>query len=173
MLRRDAWVWPTLAGGLLLLASAMLRPSGCGTIESPEAALASNLATLRQAIALYGAQHAGRVPGQGGDPAEFIRQLTTATDVGGRTGGPLGPYLKSMCASPITGGMRVVVVDRLPRRASIAASETGSAWRSWLTSSPEPGLPSAGSDWIWCPATGEIRANAAGVGPSGTPYYEM
>lgn len=176
-LRYGSWRWSLLACGLLLAAAGVghaLAPrlEGCG--ESPEAALASNLATLRQAIEMYRAQHDGRVPGQDGDEAEFIRQLTTATDAEGRPGGSLGPYIRvGMPANPITGGTRVLVVDRLPSHATVVTRKSGSAWECIELLLSDPATSRTGPDWIWCPSTGELRANAAGRGPSGTPYYEL
>ena len=36
-----------------------------------------------------------------------------------------------------------------------------------------PGAADGTSGWIWCPWTGDFRANSAGVGPSGTPDFDL
>lgn len=174
-LRYGPWRWPLLACGLLLAAvgiadACLPRLHVCG--ESHEAALASNLATIRQSIERYHLQHSGRFPGQAGEQ-EFVRQLTAATDVEGLPGGSLGPYLRWMPRNPITGGSQIRVVESMPPRGTVVTRHSGSTWECWTMLCSDPTTSLFGPDWILCPATGEIRANVAGVGPSGTPYYEL
>jgi hypothetical protein len=112
--------------------------------ESPEAALASELGTLRQAVQLYRAQHDG-LP-----DAHVVEQLLGTTDAEGHVvaGGPFGPYLRqALPANPINHDASLRCVDRLPV------------------------APSGDSGWYYVPATGELRANVAGLGPSGVAYF--
>ncbi len=74
--------------------------------EAREAALASDLQTLRSQIELYKVQHNDRLPGLGDDErfdgALFARQMLERTDAMGtvRESGDYGPYLTEMPANP-------------------------------------------------------------------------
>lgn len=84
--------------------------------EAKEAALMSDLQTLRSQIELYRVQHRDRCPGLDGrgqfDGRRFVQQMTRRTDVAGKVrpaegegrDWPYGPYLRRMPCNPFVGG---------------------------------------------------------------------
>ncbi len=64
--------------------------------EAKEAALASDLQTVRSQLELYKIQHKGKYPTD-------ISTLTTKTDADGKAGGNYGPYLTKFPKNPFTG----------------------------------------------------------------------
>ena len=71
--------------------------SGAST-EAKDAALASNLRTMRSQLELYKTQHNEGLPGAGG--ATLVQALTDKTDVAGDVGADYGPYMKKIPANP-------------------------------------------------------------------------
>jgi prepilin-type N-terminal cleavage/methylation domain-containing protein len=65
-----------------------------GAKGAGESALRGSLASLRNAIDMYSAEHGGTFPGADNVEATLIRQLTEKTDVNGVAGGNFGPYLR-------------------------------------------------------------------------------
>ena len=137
------------AASLLGIAGLLLcvqdRVCACSR-ESPESALASNLATLRQAVELYRGQHGNLLPGSD-LPAALLGTSDTSREPNPQ--GPCGPYLRSFPPCPISHRDDIRVVGWLPEGAD------------------------GSSGWIWCPWTGDLRSNAPGVGPSGTAYFDL
>ena len=131
-----------------ILAAVVIPQFNTAAAESKEAALASNLATIRQAVELYKVQHNDAFPGTG-----IIDQLTLTTDVAGSTTGTkYGPYLRnSFPANPISGSAAVVTGTTMPSSAS--GGTTGG--------------------WIYSTGNGEFRANITGAGPSGVNYFDL
>ncbi len=112
--------------------------------RADEAALASNVATIRMALEMYAVQHDDTWPD---DPAV---QLTTTTDREGGPGTEYGPYLRNTFPeNPVNGRREVRVVDTMPE------------------------APVGEEGWIYALDTGVLRANVAGVGPSGGAYFEL
>ncbi len=136
-----------------ILAAVVIPQFGSASLEAKESALMTNLAALRGAIDLYRIQHAETFPGDVGGTvswANFVTQLISQTDVDGDPGTDYGPYLR-------TG------VPRNP----INGLNTG-------TEGSIPGSPDGTTGWYYDQSTGEIRANAAGTGPStGIDYFDM
>ena len=69
-------------------------------------ALGANLDALRNAIALYAAEHEGRLPAADGSSETFWLQLTDRTDLAGNVGVTprvhiYGPYLKARIGIPM------------------------------------------------------------------------
>ena len=123
-----------------ILAAVVIPQFNTAAAESKEAALASNLATIRQAVELYKVQHNDTFP-----TASIVTQLTSGTDVTGAAGTKYGPYIRNIFpANPI---------DSL---ATVATPAT------------MPAAPTAAGGWIYATGNGEFRANVAGAGPSGT-----
>lgn len=132
-----------------------------------ENTLKDDLRYLRTQIGVFKAQHEDTAPGYPGgvttaepDEATFLQHMTGHTNAKGAYSAtatpafPLGPYLSSMPANPITGktGVLVHTADR---------------------SMPEPDLeayPNAG--WIYNPLTQQIIANTPGTDSSGVPYAD-
>jgi hypothetical protein len=117
--------------------------------KTKEAALASNLATIRQAIELYKVQHNDTFP-----DAAIVVKLTTQTDAAGNAGTKYGPYIRNAFPSnpmdPVAATADAVAVP--------ATMPTG---------------PTSAGGWIYATSTGEFRANMAGTGPSGTDYFDL
>jgi general secretion pathway protein G len=128
-----------------ILAAVVIPQFNTAAAESKEAALASNLATIRQAIELYKVQHNDTFPG-----ATVVTQLTTTTDASGAAGTKYGPYIRnSFPANPIDASAAVA------------------------TAATMPGAPSGAGGWFYSTGNGEFRANVAGAGPSGTDYFDL
>jgi prepilin-type N-terminal cleavage/methylation domain-containing protein len=112
--------------------------------DSREAALLFHLTEVRTAVERYRAQHEPRWPGV------FATQLTIATDARGVPGPGCGPYLPhGFPRNPINGSARVKEVTELPA----APDDT----TGWLLEIP----------------SGEVRANVAGIAPSGKAYFDL
>ena len=65
-----------------------------GAKGAGESALRGSLASLRNAIDMYAAEHGGAFPGADNLEPTLIRQLTEKTDTFGVAGGNFGPYLR-------------------------------------------------------------------------------
>ncbi|HEX8522090.1 MAG TPA: hypothetical protein VF669_07530 [Tepidisphaeraceae bacterium] len=101
-----------------------------------EAALAGDLAVLRNAIDLYARDHGGNFPSH----ATFDAQLTQYTDAAGNPSSvaddkhPFGPYLRKVPVLPVgPKGVRATDTVVTPTQSTLGA-------------------------WLYNPATGEIRA---------------
>jgi len=128
-----------------ILAAVVIPQFNTAAAESKEAALASNLATIRQAIELYKVQHNDTFP-----TASVVVQLTTGTDVTGAAGTKYGPYIRNVFpANPIDGLSAVAVPATMPA------------------------APTGAGGWVYATGNGEFRANVAGAGPSGTDYFDL
>ena len=129
-----------------ILAAVVIPQFNTAAAESKESALASNLATIRQAVELYKVQHNDTFPG-----STLVTLLTNSTDASGDTSGTkYGPYIRNKFpANPING------LD------TVTASST------------MPGAATDASGWLYATSTGEFRANSTGAGPSGTNYFDL
>src|SRR6266850_2743026 len=118
-----------------ILAAVVIPQFNTAAAESKEAALASNLATVRQAIELYKVQHNDAYPG-----ATMVVQLTAGTTVTGAAGTKYGPYIRNAFpANPISG---------------LATVTTAAA-------TPAAGTDATG--WFYNTVTGEFRADSPGA----------
>jgi len=128
-----------------ILAAVVIPQFNTAAAESKEAALASNLATIRQAIELYKVQHNDTFP-----TSSIVTQLTSGTDVTGAAGTKYGPYIRNIFpANPID---------------SLSAVATPATM---------PASPTGAGGWVYATGNGEFRANVAGTGPSGTDYFDL
>ena len=128
-----------------ILAAVVIPQFNTAAAESKEAALASNLATIRQAIELYKVQLNDSFPGD-----TIVVQLTTTTDVTGAAGTKYGPYIRNAFPSnPIN---------------SLATVTTGATM---------PAAAAGATGWVYCTVNGEFRADSTGTGPSGTDYFDL
>ena len=130
-----------------ILAAVVIPQFNTAAAESKEAALASNLATIRQAVELYKVQHNDSFP-----TAAIVNELTKATDPDGtiNAAGKYGPYIRnSFPVDPINSSAAVKTAATMP--ASVSGAE----------------------GWVYATGNGEFRSNAAGTGPSGTAYFSL
>ena len=127
-----------------ILAAVVIPQFNTAAAESKEAALASNLATIRQAIELYKVQHNDTFPD------DIVTQLTTTTDVTGAAGTKYGPYIRNAFpANPINS------LNDVTSAAAMAAAGTDA------------------HGWVYATGNGEFRADSSGAGPSGTLYFDL
>jgi general secretion pathway protein G len=134
-----------------ILAAVVIPQFNTAAAESKEAALASNLATIRQAVELYKVQHNDAFPS-----AAMKTELTSQTDADGTISatGKYGPYIRNQFpANPL---------DSNPATADAVA-----------TIAAMPAAPTAAGGWIYATGNGEFRANVSGTGPSGTDYFDL
>ena len=118
-----------------------------GSAGASDSALSGNLAVLRNAIDMYGAEHTGAYPAA----ATVEDQLTLYTNAAGGTSATktvthlFGPYLRKVPPLP---------VGAKKGKTGIAAAD--------------------GVDvgWIYTAATGEIKANASESDAAGTAYSD-
>ena len=133
-----------------ILAAVVIPQFNNAASESKESALASNLATIRQAIEMYKVQHDDNFP-----TASILDQLTNSTDRYGNTAGSeYGPYIRnSFPKNPLYGGAgasdAITVVATMPGGATNA------------------------SGWIYATDDGEFRANDGSVAASGTNTWDL
>lgn len=135
-----------------ILAAVVIPQFNSAASESKEAAMASNLATIRQAIEMYKVQHDDRFPASSADAGTDLEtQLKNKSNKAGTTGsGEYGPYIRNAFPkNPIN---------------SLATVEH-------VTSDPSAGNDSHG--WIYNTVTGQLWSDAAGTGPSGTDYFDL
>lgn len=131
-----------------ILAAVVIPQFNTAAAESKEAAVASNLATIRQAIELYKVQHNDEFP-----TAAIVAELTTATDVDGTVNaatGKYGPYIRNNFPSNPINGFSTVATGAT---AVPTASDT--------------------VGWAYAISSGEFRCSSTETGPSGTPYFNL
>jgi len=122
-----------------------------GAKGAGESALRGSLASMRNAIDMYAAEHAGAFPGADGVEATLLRQLTEKTDVLGVAGGNYGPYLRR--GFP-------------PCPVGVRTGDTGVILNN-TASPPAVSEATAGKGWIYNYSTGEIIANSDDPDDSG------
>ena len=133
-----------------ILAAVVIPQFNSAASESKEAALASNLATIRQAIEMYKVQHNDVFPNN----TIATVQLVDTTDISGAAvaNGPYGPYLRNdFPNNPMTGTNTV----------------------KFITGNAPAGPPTGTEAWLYSTTTGEFRANNTGTGPSGIDFYDL
>jgi prepilin-type N-terminal cleavage/methylation domain-containing protein len=125
-----------------------------GAKGAGESALRGSLASLRNAIDMYAAEHGGAWPGADGTEATLLRQLTERTDAGGAAGGNLGPYLRR--------GFPAVPVG----------PNAGTAKGVLLVITTPPGVDEAQDTkgWVYNYQTGELVANTDDPDDNGDTY---
>jgi general secretion pathway protein G len=69
--------------------------------ESRTSALLTDLHRIRSQIELYKCQHNDQLPAATGETADdFLRRMTTKTDVNGNAGTDFGPYFQTLPVNP-------------------------------------------------------------------------
>lgn len=141
-----------------------------GAKGATQSAVRGDVAALRAAIDLYAAEHNGVFPGKnkadgtaGGTAADMISQLSSFSDINGKTGAYnastgiiYGPYLRNgMPPLPIgaNAGSTDVLFD--------------------TTNSPPAIAEGGGEGWVYNPNTGEIRANTTATNEAGESYGDF
>ncbi len=116
-----------------------------GAKGAGESALRGNLASLRNSIDMYAAEHTGKLPGADGLEPTLLDQLTKKTNAAGATTGPdllYGPYLRGgfppIPVGPNVGAKGVIMDNTTPATVDEAQLTKG---------------------WVYDFATGEIIAN--------------
>lgn len=140
----------------ILAAMAIPRLSR-GSAGAGAAALSGNLATLRNAINLYAAEHNGAYPS--GTATQIRDQLILYSNLSGgtsasKTGAYIyGPYLVAVPGSPVLPhqGVRDILVDATP-------------------GDPPTTDVATTAGWVYNATTGQIIVNSDGQDDSGTPY---
>jgi len=96
--------------------------SGAGN-ETRTSALQTDLRRIRSQIELYKCQHNDQLPAVTGETAvDFLRRMTTKTDVNGNAGNDFGPYFQTLPVNPFN--------DRLALRIDGAAAGSNTdGWR--------------------------------------------
>ncbi|RKY21887.1 MAG: general secretion pathway protein GspG [Planctomycetota bacterium] len=131
-----------------ILAAVVIPQFNSAANESKESALASNLATMRQAVEMYKVQHDDAFP----NATDVVAQLIAGTDKDGTPGTVYGPYLRNgIPKNPISGNE--TIADGTGAMGTAPTDATGG--------------------WKFDAVTGEFRANVSGAGPSGTDFYEL
>ena len=134
-----------------ILAAVVIPQFNSAASESKEAAMASNLATIRQAIEMYKVQHNDNFPASTADGGTvLINQLTTTTAIGGGAGTAYGPYLRNSFPKNPVNSLNTV---------------------EQVTTDPTSGDDSHG--WTYNTVTGQFWSDAAGSGPSGATYFSL
>ena len=131
-----------------ILAAVVIPQFNSAATESKEAALASNLATIRQAIEMYKVQHNDNFP-----TAAIVDQLTFETDIAGTTGAgnAYGPYLRnSFPKNPISNVATVATAAAAPTK---PADDTGG--------------------WVYNTLDGTFKANLGGTTLAGGDYFDL
>ena len=135
-----------------LLAAVALPQFVSQKVRRESDAMLRGLSQLRQAVNVYWAQHDG-FPGP--LAADVERQLEQRTDRSGIAGqGPeydLGPYVAggALPENPATGRCDVRIVQTMPD------------------------APAGTAGWIYCPLTGEVRADAPGRNVDGVAWFDL
>ncbi len=136
-----------------ILAAVVIPTFKSSAAETNESSLMSNLVILRSAIEHYHIQHGGTWPGTTSGTTNwnnFITHMTTTTDQDGSSGTQYGPYLRTGVPRNPVNNLSTGAVGTVPDSAD---DSTG---------------------WYYDAATGEIRANSSGSGPStGFNYIDM
>lgn len=134
-----------------ILAAVVIPQFNSAANESKEAAIASNLATVRQAVEMYKVQHDDAFP-PAATGAAFVDQLVESTDIDGdTTGSTYGPYIRNGMPNNPDNGLNTVDVTA-DMSAYTADDSTG---------------------WVYDTVTGEFKANSTATGPSGTAYFDL
>jgi general secretion pathway protein G len=135
-----------------ILATVVLPQFSNASMTAKENTLKDELRYLRTQIIVYKAQHHDTAPGDDGNEATFIDQMTKYTDEKGNVNATattvfkFGPYLSKIPKNPVTGDDKVEMSTQYPLVAD------------------------GGHGWKYNPATQEVIADMAGNDSTGTAY---
>jgi prepilin-type N-terminal cleavage/methylation domain-containing protein len=141
-----------------VLAAVAIPRLSRGSAGAGNAALATNLAMVRNAINLYAAEHNNTFPGP--DAQGFVDKLTKFSDRTGTTvttrddSHPYGPYLLAIPPCPV---------------GENANKDTANKVLISTTSPPTPD-PSSGEGWVYNATTGEFLPNTDAKDDAGKLY---
>jgi len=129
-----------------------------GARGAGDSAVRGSLASLRNAIDMYAAEHGGTFPGDDGTETKLIDQLTKRTNASGAVGTgasyPFGPYLRK--------GFPAIPVG--PNAGKAAGVELTT------TSPPTADETKATKGWVYNYQTGEVIANTNDTDDAGNGY---
>ncbi len=95
-----------------ILAAIVVPQFNSSTSEAKTSALCSDLAAIRKQIELYRYHHQERMPAAVGETGDdFVRRLTTQTDMNGNAGVAFGPYFLRMPVNPFNNLTTVRIGD--------------------------------------------------------------
>ena len=125
---------------MAILAATIIPQFSDAGKDAKESNLKFNLHTLRSQIALYRAQHDGRVPNQDDD----LAQLSSKTTVNGTIDatGVFGPYVSQIPENPFNASQTVAITAADPPGDADVTADDG---------------------WLYNTTTGEIWINWAGL----------
>ncbi|MCK4340092.1 MAG: prepilin-type N-terminal cleavage/methylation domain-containing protein [Phycisphaerae bacterium] len=142
-----------------ILAAIAIPRLSRGSAGAGQAAVAGNLATVRNAINIYAAEHNNTFPGP--DAAGFVAKLTMYSDLSGNTNAAkttvfrFGPYLLAIPPCPVgenagTATAAKVLIDN--------------------TNSPPVPVTTGGEGWVYNPTTGEFLPNTTLTDDAGKAF---
>ncbi len=141
-----------------IIAAIAVPRIGRGAKGATESAVRANLATLRNAIDLYAAEHNGKFPASdaGDDAAVFVDQLTSKTNIAGGVGTTAshiyGPYIRN--------GLPPLPVGPNAGATGVIVGATGPAVDEAQTT----------IGWVYNNTTGDLIANTDDTDDSGVQY---
>lgn len=127
-----------------------------GSAGAGQSALAGNLATIRNALNMYAAEHNNTFPS--GTAAQVVDKLTKYSDATGATNATrtaqyqYGPYLLAIPACPVVTGANAATI----------LMDT--------TNSPPTVVTTNGEGWVYNSNTGEFLANSTATDANGKAY---
>ena len=134
-----------------ILAAIAIPRLSRGSQAASQSALAMNLATVRNAVSIYAAEHNSTWPGPDADG--FATKLTTATNINGGVPGAnerkYGPYLLAIPVCPI-------------------GTKAGEGTVKVVTGATP--VPDDTTAWMYNADTGEFLANTAATDDTGKAY---
>ncbi len=141
-----------------ILAAIAIPRLSRGSQGASQSALAVNLATVRNSISLYAAEHNSSFPGP--DAAGFADKLTKQTNSSGSTAPganerKYGPYLLAIPPCPV---------------GENAGKATANQVLIDNTNSPPTPNPAGGQGWVYKPSTGEFLPNTAATDDARKAY---
>jgi prepilin-type N-terminal cleavage/methylation domain-containing protein len=144
-----------------ILAAIAIPRLSRGATGASQSAVAANLATMRQAIAMYVTEHNGNFPGP--DETGFKNKLTVYTDVQGNvspdgkksTTYRFGPYVPAIPACTV---------------GENAGTTTANKVLIDSTNTPPTPVTTGGEGWVYNPTTGEFLPNTTMTDDSGKAY---
>lgn len=141
-----------------ILAAIAIPRLSRGSTGASQSSLAGNLTVVRNAIALYAAEHNNTFPGP--DNAGFKDKLTKYSDISGNTQATkdttfkYGPYLTA--------------IPRCPVGENAAGAKAADVL--FVTSSPPTPAPASGEGWVYNATTGEFLPNTTQTDDSGKAF---
>jgi len=155
-----------------ILAAIVVPQFSDASQDAQESAVVQNLQSMRAQIELFRFHHGGKYPALAGDHQDFWNQMClrskyenltiTTGALNDAANFPLGPYFTSdVPANPYNGGKGVMIVADVPGQIPDEA----------LTVIVNTKTIKVG--WFFDPASGQLKANAAGDAADGTKLADL